>query len=177
MLFRSTPSAVASLPKSIRVRRRFGSIPRMPWAKSSPLMRLIWPVRSRTRLDRGHPNNGAHMALATVDRDESPHQGKRIDAIGLHSARPSIDLDACRIEHHLADLARGYNRRRPRPLLWSIPRQTFATGTAFCSPSAMSTPACPREAVVAPACRTQSERRHRQREAARCGAPPRWRTG
>ena len=44
-----TPSAVASMPKSIRVRRRFGSIPRMPWAKSRPLMRLIWPVRSRTR--------------------------------------------------------------------------------------------------------------------------------
>ena len=38
-----------SVAKSIRVRRSFGSMPRMPWANSSPLIRLIWPVRSRTR--------------------------------------------------------------------------------------------------------------------------------
>jgi hypothetical protein len=28
--------------------------------------------------DRGHPNNGAHMALATVDRDESPQLSGRV---------------------------------------------------------------------------------------------------
>src|SRR6201985_2039596 len=63
--------------------------------------------------DRGHPHNGAQMALASVDRDESPQQGERIDPIGLHSAGPAIDLDACRIEDAAVDPDLGQRTRQP----------------------------------------------------------------
>src|SRR6516162_2545517 len=120
------PSAVVSLPKSIRVRRRFGSMPRMPLGEEQPLdavdmtstlsdqaLALAMRTPSVFLFDRGHPNNGAHMALATVDRDESPQQGERIDAIGLHSTRPSIDLDACRIEDPTVDTDLCQRTRHP----------------------------------------------------------------
>jgi hypothetical protein len=51
------------------------------------------------------------MALASVDRDESPQQGERIDPIGLHSAGPAIDLDACRIEDAAVDPDLGQRTR------------------------------------------------------------------
>ena len=53
------------------------------------------------------------MVLATVDRDESPQQGERIDAIGLHSTRSSIDLDACRIEDATVDSDLCKRTRQP----------------------------------------------------------------
>jgi hypothetical protein len=107
------------LAEIIRVRRRFGSIPRMPWANSSPLMRvdmastlsdqaLAMGTASVFLFDRGHPHNGAKVALATVDGDESPQQGEQIDPIGLHSAGPAIDLDACRIEDAAVERSSGF---------------------------------------------------------------------
>src|ERR1700747_666445 len=65
---------------------------------SDQALALAMGTASAFRFARGPPHNGAHMALASVDRDESPQQGERIDPIGLHSAGPAIDLDACRIE-------------------------------------------------------------------------------
>jgi hypothetical protein len=43
---------VSSAAKSIRVRCSFGLMSRIPCANSNPLMRLMWPVRSRTRRRR-----------------------------------------------------------------------------------------------------------------------------
>jgi hypothetical protein len=57
------------------------------------------------------------MTLATVDRDQSPQQGERIDAIGLHSARPSIDLDACRIEDATVDSDLCQRTRQPETVV------------------------------------------------------------
>jgi hypothetical protein len=56
------------LAKSNRVRRRFGSIPQMPWAKSSPLMPLIWPVRSRTRRWRSRWERRASSSSTVATR-------------------------------------------------------------------------------------------------------------
>src|ERR1700752_3996925 len=66
---------------------------------------------------RGHPHNGAHMALASVDRDESPQQGERIDPIGLHSAGPAIDLDACRIGDAAVHPGLGQRTRQPETVV------------------------------------------------------------
>jgi hypothetical protein len=60
---------------------------------------------------------GAHMALATVDRDEGPQQGERIDPIGLHSARATIDLDARRIEHATVDPDLCQRTRQPETVV------------------------------------------------------------
>src|SRR5215469_256044 len=67
-------------------------------------------------VDRGHPRNGAHVAL-TVDGDESPQQGERIDPIGLHSAGPAIDLEACRIEDAAVDPDLGQRTRQPETVV------------------------------------------------------------
>src|SRR5437016_5435885 len=53
---------------------------------SDQALALAMGTASVFLFDRGHPHNGAHMALASVDRDESPQQGERIDPISLHSA-------------------------------------------------------------------------------------------
>src|SRR4051812_40895487 len=86
-------------------------------ALSDQALALAMRTASVFLFDRGHPNNGAHMALATVDRDESPQQGERIDAIGLHSARPSIDLDACRIEDAAVDSDLCQRTRQPETVV------------------------------------------------------------
>src|SRR6202008_2482038 len=80
---------------------------------SDQALALAMGTASVFLFDRGHPYNGAHMALASVDRDESPQQGERIDPIGLHSAGPAIDLDACRIEDAAVDHDLGQRNRQP----------------------------------------------------------------
>ena len=84
---------------------------------SDQALALAMRTASVFLFDRGHPNNGAHMALATVDRDESPQQGEQIDAIGLHSARPSVDLDACRIEDATVDSDLCQRTRQPETVV------------------------------------------------------------
>src|SRR6516164_2733215 len=70
---------------------------------SDQALALAMGTASVFLFDRGHPHNGAYVALATVDGDESPQQGERIDPIGLHSAGPTIDLDACWIKDAAVD--------------------------------------------------------------------------
>src|SRR3974377_1712325 len=113
---------------------------------SDQTLALAMGTASVFLFDRGHPHNGAHMALASVDRDESPQQGERIDPIGLHSAGPAIDLDACRIEDAAVDPDLGQRTRQPEtvvtrfitdhnplllpPTLWQSPKHItqIATG-------------------------------------------------
>src|SRR5262245_58069567 len=84
---------------------------------SDQALALAMGTASVFLFDRGHPHNGAHMALASVDRDESPQQGERIDPIGLHSAGPAIDLDACRIEDAAVDPDLGQRTRQPETVV------------------------------------------------------------
>src|ERR1700745_1091906 len=79
---------------------------------SDQALALAMGTASVFLFDRGHPHNGAPLALASVDRDESPQQGERIDPIGLHSAGPAIDLDACRIEDAAVDSDLGQRKRQ-----------------------------------------------------------------
>src|ERR1700740_1696546 len=84
---------------------------------SDQALALAMGTASVFLFDRGHPHKGAHMALASVDRDESPQQGERIDPIGLHSAGPAIDLDACRIEDAAVDPDLGQRTRQPETVV------------------------------------------------------------
>src|SRR6516164_10683797 len=84
---------------------------------SDQALALAMGTASVFRFDRGYPHNGAHMALASVDRDESPQQGERIDPIGLHSAGPAIDLDACWIEDAAVDPNLGQRTRQPETVV------------------------------------------------------------
>src|ERR1700745_3089068 len=84
---------------------------------SDQALALAMGTASVFLFDRGHPHNGAHMALASVDRDESPHPGERIDPIGLHSAGPAIHLDACRMEDAAVDPDLGQRTRQPETVV------------------------------------------------------------
>src|SRR5215831_3705285 len=84
---------------------------------SDQALALAMGTASVFLFDRGHPHNGAHMALASVDRDESPQQGERIDPIGLHSAGPAIDLGACQIKYAAVDPDLGQRTRQPETVV------------------------------------------------------------
>jgi hypothetical protein len=47
-------------------------------------------------------------------------KGERIDAIGLHSARPSVDLDACRIEDATVDSDLCQRTRQPETVVFRL---------------------------------------------------------
>src|ERR1700750_265722 len=79
---------------------------------SDHALALAMATPTASLLARGHRHNGAPRALASVDRYESPQQGERIDPIGLHSAGPAIDLDACRIEDAAVDPDLGQRTRQ-----------------------------------------------------------------
>src|SRR4029077_6569757 len=84
---------------------------------SDQALALAMGTASVFLFDRGHPNNGANASLATVQRGGSPAHGERIGARGLHSARPSIDLDACRIEDVTVDPDLCQRTRQPETVV------------------------------------------------------------
>src|SRR5215468_1733012 len=93
-------------------------------------MRLIWPVRSRTRRWRSRWERRASSSSTVGTRttahtwrsprsiaNESPQQGERIDPIGLYSARPAIDLDTCWIEDTRVDPDLCQRTRQPETVV------------------------------------------------------------
>jgi len=84
---------------------------RMPWPCSSPLIRLLCPVRSFQKplalagapfailiLRRGNPNHAANPRFATQVSQKRAHQLRQIDPIGLGTPCPPVHLDARRID-------------------------------------------------------------------------------
>jgi hypothetical protein len=94
-----------SMPQSsMRVRRSVGSRPRMPSEEQSldavagafPDQALALPIGA-TRiflLDTRYSNDGANVALSSVDRDQGAQKREGSDPTGLHTMRPkAIHLD------------------------------------------------------------------------------------
>ena len=97
-------SAVINAAKSMRVRRSVGSRPRMPSEEQSldavagafPDQALALPIGA-TRIflfDTRYSNDGANVALSSVDRDQGAQKREGSDPTGLHTMRPkAIHLD------------------------------------------------------------------------------------
>src|SRR5262245_29527967 len=102
-------------------------MPRMPWANSSPLMRLTCAVlsvtsRLRSRWERRRSSSST-LGMRTTDQtcrspptpgDQRTQQLAEVNPIGLCSTAAPIDLHARRVNHQALDAMRFQEAREPK---------------------------------------------------------------
>src|SRR5215469_6901231 len=105
-------------------------MPRMPWANSSPLIRLMCAVRSRTSRLRSRcerrKSSSSIPGTRTSDQtcrsrptpgDQRPQQHLDVDSIGFNSAPSPVDLDATWVDHKALDSVRFKEPRQPERVI------------------------------------------------------------
>jgi hypothetical protein len=68
-------------------------------------------------LNAGHPDDGANMMVPAVDRNDSPEQHQRIDAICLHAPSTAIHLKARWIQDPALDTSANQPSRQPKAIV------------------------------------------------------------